>query len=398
MNTAIQETVSNHTPRVRAMRQIRQWMTDGALPRGERIPTVGELVERLGVSRGTVHGALLGLEQEGLIRSSGRAKFALGPAPKGDEHLMAETVGILSTLPQSEDSGPAYSGWENQIQVSASNVLSGKHHVLVLNPDRLQPDRIRQLARSGMRGAMLSHFMLRHDLGAKLAHSLNEAKIPLVVYGSAEEFPDQDTVYSDHESGAHSLTHWLLGKGCRRILRVWHQFPADARPSCIVQRDAGYERAMREAEVEPIAAVEVPIPALEDQTPLELFRFGTRTMVGFLIEHLQSARPVDALMVISDGVVPSVVAACRMLGKTPNQDVLVAGYDNYWRTTTEQEWEPCGPAATVDKCNERMGEELARLLEDRMSGSLPAEPQHRLVQPELVAGSPCSLHSVVSST
>jgi len=384
--------VLNQTPRVRVMRRVRQWISEGSLPAGERIPTVGELVDRLGVSRGTVHGALRDLEVEGVIRARGRARFAVGSSGEAGERVLADTVAILSTVKTPPDGSPdgspeevGYSGWEHVIQNSAARILADQYHVLVLNPGRLDGDRIQALAKSGLHGALLSHYMLKRESGQRVADALTASNIPVAIYGAADEFSTHDTVYSDHEAGAYEVTRWLIGKGCRRILRVWHQFsPADY-PAWLAQRDSGYLRAVSEAGIGPLPALEVPIiPRKEGQPHEDYFQLGVRMLAGFLIESLQSAQPADALMVISDGVVPSVIAACNLLGRTRGKDLLISGYDNYWQTSPEYVMEKEGPAVTVDKCNARIGLELAKLLQQRMAGQLPAEPQHRIVKPELV--------------
>jgi len=380
--------VLNQTPRVRAMRKVRQWISDGSLPAGERIPTVDELVDRLGVSRGTVHGALRDLEVEGVIKARGRARFAVGSSGEAGERVLADTVAILSTVKMPADGSPeeaGFSGWEHVIQNSAARTLAEQHHVLVLNPGRLDGDRIQALAKSGLHGALLSHYMLQRETGQRVADALTVSNIPVAVYGAANDFFTHDTVYSDHEAGACELTRWLIGKGCRRILRVWHQFSPAEYPAWLAQRDAGYLRAVSEAGIDPLPALEVPIiPWKEGQSHEDYFRLGVRMLAGYLIESLHSAQPADALMVISDGVVPSVIAACKLLGRISGKDLLISGYDNYWQTSPEHDIEKEGPVVTVDKCNARIGLELARLLQLRMAGQLPPEPQHRIVKPELV--------------
>jgi DNA-binding LacI/PurR family transcriptional regulator len=118
----------------------------------------------------------------------------------------------------------------------------------------------------------------------------------------------------------------------------------------------------------------------EDNVRLEK---STRLIAGYLAEHL-SKDPVDAIMAATDGEVSAVAGACRLLGKEPNRDVLIVGYDHYWEDILEREFEPTAPLATVDKRNHDIGAELVRLLQERIGGSLPAEPQCRVVPSELL--------------
>ena len=93
-------------------------------------------------------------------------------------------------------------------------------------------------------------------------------------------------------------------------------------------------------------------------------------------------------MAPSDGLIFPLAAACRLCGRQVHEDVALVGYDNYWAESPERSFDPTVPLVTVDKQNRRMGEELVRLLVDRSQGKLPAEPQDRLVQPELVVTNP----------
>ena len=73
-----------------------------------------------------------------------------------------------------------------------------------------------------------------------------------------------------------------------------------------------------------------------------------------------------------------------MARKTPNHDVLLAGYDHYWADVPERQYEATPPVATIDKLNARMGEQLVALLRQRVAGELPDAPQCRLVPPQLI--------------
>ena len=108
-----------------------------------------------------------------------------------------------------------------------------------------------------------------------------------------------------------------------------------------------------------------------------------RLILGYLWEHFSGARSADAILALTDGASYPITAACRLLGKEPNRDVTIVGYDNYWQDSPHRQWEPAGPAATIDKLNLDLGQELMNLLLARAEGKLPAEPQLRLIKPEL---------------
>jgi DNA-binding LacI/PurR family transcriptional regulator len=102
-----------------------------------------------------------------------------------------------------------------------------------------------------------------------------------------------------------------------------------------------------------------------------------RMFAGYLLEHLQTPQPVDAIIAASDAEVPIVAAACRLLGRIPNQDVAMAGYDNSWADYETTQWEPAPPLVTVDKNNRVVGAELIKLLQERVAGN--CRPSHKNV-------------------
>ena len=149
-------------------------------------------------------------------------------------------------------------------------------------------------------------------------------------------------------------------------------------------RRAGYEKAMREAGLEPLPALTLPrfkeISA-DEATKLEI---RARHYTAYLAEHLTCAQPVDAIMALSDANVFPLARACRFLGKKPNEDVALVGYDNYWADVPMREIEMVQPLATVDKNNRGTGAELVKLALRRAAGELPEEPQRVFVTPQLI--------------
>ena len=81
-------------------------------------------------------------------------------------------------------------------------------------------------------------------------------RLPVVVNDDGPTLSQYDRVISDHEIGAYELTSWLLGQGRRRILPLWG---VDRERYWVKMREAGYQRAMREAGLEPLPAVYVQV-------------------------------------------------------------------------------------------------------------------------------------------
>ena len=145
---------------------------------------------------------------------------------------------------------------------------------------------------------------------------------------------------------------------------------------------------MSEVGLEPLPVQKVvPLPADGwDATagPAEQFEAQARYFAGYLIDHVRSPKGIDAIMVPTDAHCYPVAAACRMLGREPNHDVVLAGYDSNWEHSVFRQFEPTGPAVTVDRLNADLGREMVRLLSDRAEGRLAVEAQCRRVAPTLV--------------
>jgi LacI family transcriptional regulator len=252
-------------------------------------------------------------------------------------------------------------------------------HAVLLKTDSVTASDLDQLIVSQPYGIIVSeqlkeHISLVHDFWSKLVQS------PLPIVALADVNSDVDSVVSDQTAGAAMLTDWLIQNGRRRILCLLP--PADDLP-WVSERYAGYEASMTRHGLAPRLAMlpdgDSSVPGTEAE-----FDVDARRHLGFIADHLVGPDEVDAIMVPSDGSVSAVSRACRIMGKVPNKDVWIAGYDNYWQEANERLWEPGKPIATVDKHNQKIGRELVSLLVDRVEGRLPTERQIRKVVPTLV--------------
>jgi DNA-binding LacI/PurR family transcriptional regulator len=108
-------------------------------------------------------------------------------------------------------------------------------------------------------------------------------------------------------------------------------------------------------------------------------------MAGHLAPYLTGDESIDALIAVTDGEVYVLAAACRLLGKEPNKDVLLVGYDHYWEDAAEREMESVVPVATIDKRNPELGAALVQLLSERIESQSPHNAPHcRTLAPHLV--------------
>ncbi len=380
------QVIKNSSPKARSVRTLKQWIHQGQLLRGEQLPAENELARLLNVSRTTVRAAVKALEQEGLLRyNENRRRIIVGPAqPSGG--LVADTVAILTHLtdtPSDHLPSQAQTGWERYIQIGLIDSLRGaRMHALTLHIDLLQNELIQTLIAHPPRGLVVLRPSLHPSASLELAIALRDKGVPVVFYGFTD-LAKFDTVASDSAAGCYELTNWLISRGRRRLLRVWPASPKGEKPKWLRERAAGFERAITEHGLELLPVTEYPNlwnPQVDTQ---EHFELRARLMAGYLVEHLKGPKPVDALLALTDGDCYALAAACRILGKEPNRDIAIVGYDNYWQESPDGHWETSRPLATVDKLNISIGHELTSLLLARLKGKLPPEPQLRLIQPEL---------------
>lgn len=372
---------SNDTPRARALRNIRQWIHEGQLGAGDRLPTEESLCEQLGVARTTVRAALKELETEGLIQIKGRGRIVT--PPHAEATTMHQTVVVVTDPPGELARTRTQLGWGHFIHYGVSESLGRAGlHVLTILPTSLKPQDVKRLVADQPRGVIAFRHAVYNSVGRELLDALLEAHLPTVVYGDEPGVAEFDTVASDHACGEYKVTRWMIENGCKRIMRCW-EAESPTRMGWVAHRDAGYERAMKEAGMAPLPHLGVcgAVTAAESRQDFETAK---RLMTGYLIDRLSGPNAIDGLLAISDTQVFAAAAACRMLGKEPNRDVIIAGYDNYWPGSPERQWETCIPRATVDKQNVVLGRELVKLLTQRLNGELPDEPVHRLIEPELI--------------
>ena len=388
--------IINNSPRARAIRHIREWITDGRLAAGSRLPSEMRLAAKLNVSRTTVRLALEDLERQGMIHSQSRRRIVDG-AIRAQRTFLSDAIALIMEPPaQHEFSEKMHNTWHiNFIHAGAVHaVRMAGYDALTVHPKRIAGDLLQRLIMQRPGGAIVLCGVVQDRSGEHIGRALREGNIPFVIYGDLGLGADNpafaaevDAVTSDHEAGSYALTKWLISQGRRRILRFWQLSvpgPSEVAP-WLAQRNAGYERAIRESGLEPLPAVEIFDPGYHnfDNTE-EDFKLQSRLMAGYLVEHVHGSHAVDAIMAPSDAIVGHLCAALRVHGKQPNRDVLLVGYDNMWDDMETRQWEPLGPAATVDKKNLAIGAELMALLKQRMDGELFEKGQRRMVSPELI--------------
>ncbi len=372
--------VRDDSPRTRVYRAVKGWVQEGKLSSGERLPAEESLAEMFDVSRGTVRSALKLLEEHGVLqarkhhrRTIGSAA-AQGAAPTG---LLGRTCVILSeVLGEVRES---VLGYDNAVQVAIGTAVQRSGlNLLSLHPSSCTADGIQELIRAKPMGLLATHAVCLSEEGRRVLGVFRDGGVPVVAHSDHPDLAKFDRVSSDSSQGTADLVHWLSARGHRRILRVW----TERHHYWLHERDRGFARACSELAIPELPPVHIdqPVPR-RDEMGEENLRARTRMYAGFLVEHLQSAEPPDALIATSDADTFALIAACRLFNRT----ITVVGYDDYWEACWERPLVSGEPAASVEKDNDRIGEAMLRLLAERVAGMLPSEPQHVTIPQRVVA-------------
>ena len=381
---------------LKLVEELRQRIDAGELRYGDRLPTYVELRRSHGLTQPTIERSHGILEKDGYIeRVAGKGTFVSSPnaAKNGlaNQNLLDNSIVVLTAGAGPHRKYRMETGWSEYIALGAINeIRTGSRHVMAVASDNLQTHDLEYFLQRPPAGVIIVGEPLLTGTMLETAMRLQDAGVPVVLYGDGPELTRFDRVISDHEQGSYELTRWLIGRGHRRILRV---APLLAESYWLQMRERGYLRAMTGASLSPmetcpyLPSPNIEFPNLEDDR--SSFEGSARTMAHHLAPYVQRDEPVEAIMAITDGEVYVLAAACRLLGKEPDKDVFFVGYDHYWRDLLELErtFERTTPLATVDKRNVQLGEALVQLLNERIEGRCDAAPQFRLLPPRLVVHS-----------
>jgi DNA-binding LacI/PurR family transcriptional regulator len=377
--------------------EVRERVLSGSWKPGMLLPSRRAIAAEFNVNPITVQRALMPLLEDNLLVSDGRGTFVSGtvhtagkgaPGQPADGEaasdaaplLMQNTLVFVSVVPPGNYSDRHATGWMHVLdQGVIATVRRSGLHLMTLNPTQVQPEEWDYIRRNRPLGVIVEEFGPQSAILEPLTAYRN-AGIPVTGFGDIPQGLRCDAVVSDHREGAYRLTKWLLERGCRRILQPLPRSFALSWPS---ERRRGYEQALREAGIEECPVVHMPdldeVGAADDR-----FEAAVRLYAGYIAPYVLADRPIDAIMAPSDGEVPVIASACRILRKTPNEDIAIVGYDNYWAEAETTSKDATAPLATVDKDNFRIGEELVRLTIARSQGDLAEEPVREMIAPRLV--------------
>lgn len=378
MTMGTKTVMVNESPRARVVRMMRKWVAEGVWAPGEVLPPEREISSKLGVCLATVQRAFRVMESEGVVvKHRGRTR-TISDRADADPGLLRDSVLVMTEI-RDAGSFPRGRGWAAAVVGGVLQGLGENHaHAMVLTPKLMDARTLSRMTAGHPMGLIVPQIAQPHVDIVSIGLQAKEAGLPVVLFGDEEGMEVFDRVVPDHEAGGYELTKLLLGQGRRRIRQIWAMVNL---PQWANARRHGYERAMREAGLEPLPPIVIPEPTYDEIRGEDAWRAGAQAMAGGLVPSVLGPDPVDALLCTTDGHVPMLMHALRILRKTPNVDVAVVGYDDYWDETETLVLDRQPPVATVDKGNFAAGEALTQLLIDRRAGKLPPEPQIRRIPP-----------------
>lgn len=358
---------------------VQDWVANGKLGEGDALPPMRRLAEQFAVDKSTICRALSALQSAGVVRRQGRRLHVVRPGSASADSV-DWTSGMVGVVTASDvTKAPPTAGWAGISPHVLAALHEGGRYAAVFRPEMVDDQPLRDLVNSNVAGFILTP-VSDEALQDRWIGLLSEANVPFVLYG--EEFGDErdpaqlNVVTLDHEDAAYQLSRWLIGRGCRRILRYWpHQHDRLHRPAWLKDRDRGHERAAREAGHELLPPVEFHRPIEKVSTPKQAFDARVRQAAGHLVEHLLAREPIDAIVTATDTHAFEVAAACRLFGKTPNKDVLITGFDGYWQTCEYRQHESVGPIVTVEQDLAMIGREMVRLLDKQIQAGSSMTPE-----------------------
>lgn len=366
-------------PRAKVLRYVRENIADGVFVEGQPIPAERELARQVGVSAGTVNTALNELQERGILHSNGGRIRYVSRQNRGSRLLQNTFILVGHARLHANHRASGWSDWLDQGVVDCAR-KSGTH-CLIFAADRLEEE-WEHLLEANPIGICVNELINREwPVVQKLAKS--HGCPPLVVYGDEAGMENYDRVSANHEAGGRLITQFLLEQGRRKIAIIGPDPTAVDAPYWFVERWNGYRRAMTEAGLEPLPVIAPPKLPYHITDDFRIWEQRTRLLAGYLADVLLDDR-VDALVAPTDRTVPALAKACKILHKSPNEDVALVGYDHYWSDCHEREWENTPPLASIDKRYYECGQQLFELLQKRITGELPASVQKILVEPRLV--------------
>lgn len=295
---------------------LRKRVSEGSFPGGSKLPALREIADEFAVSTMTVRQAIRTLEREGHIYTIAGVGAFVRPLPPPKSAPPRMLAFIAMDLTSAFDMSIAR-GVERACQSRGWAVQILDAHLDV----QLETRNMLRLPQSGARGAIVLPPWDPENIDALF--EIQSADFPLVLVDRTVPGFAADLVESDHEQGAYTGTRHLIQHGHRQILMVTHRPGA----SSVTARIRGYERALRDAGINPRPDWKAWITHAVQIAGL---REGHRWKGGChaVLPLLRELRPPVGVLAIDAYSCWGVYEACQQLGLRIPHDVSVVGFDD----------------------------------------------------------------------
>lgn len=294
---------------------LRDRITAGSLRPLDRLPPEVDLARELDVSRGTVRQALDILVQEGMLtRTQGKGTFV-------SERPGRQASGIIGVVvPYLRDT------LISEILRGAEQALHDAGYSMILSHSdsdlAREQQQIQRVVTNNPEGLILFPMAATHEYD--MLAGILPPELPVVVIDRRLPGLRSDVVMSDNIGGGRIAVRHLLELGHRRIACI----TTPDRPSSVVDRITGYEQAMQEAGLFPLAAVPLAgsgRPATGRSSSAPTYSAEELAPVDSL---LGQGEPPTALFCVNDFVALGVLHHLRSKGVRVPEETAVVGFDD----------------------------------------------------------------------
>lgn len=352
---------NSNLPLFAQLRQQITWLiASGKLKQNDRLPTIRELAEQLGVNMHTIRQAYHSLEDDGLVetrpsRGTRVKAFELGKLGSTGSASPSHTIGVL--IPNIFTFyDPFISGVEEIARRQGYMIIV----CITRDSAELTSQSAQQLVAKKVDGIIVASPV------ANVFRTVSSDGPP-IVYVDSPQFPTH-TILLDLENAGFLATRHLIEHGHKRIAFItaplaWPNF---------YDAYKGYQRALAASslDLEPDSVIETPAFSLEDG-----YHAGLRL--------LGMNKPPNAIFVSGDLMAAGVIRALKENGKRIPEDFAVVSKDNIELAALMD------PAlTTVNLPSYQMGVEATNML-TRLLSKKRLEKKRVLLTSELIIRKSC---------
>lgn len=338
--------------------QLRQQIITGAWPAGYRLAPELELAAQLGVSRGTVRQAMDLLVDQGLLqRTPGKGSFVRA----SDGQARSQLIGMVVPYLRDSLTTDVLRGVEATLRRSGYSLIFCHSE----GDLQLEGAQIERLLREGIRGLILFPIAVQEE-PALLARLL-PPRLPLVVIDRRLPGVTADYVLVDNLGGAYRAVEHLLALGHRRIACV----SLPERPSSVVERIHGYQQALRDAGILPLAPIDLALRGGPAHASVPSYSADELAPVD---QALAMHEPPTAFFCVNDFIALGVLQHVRARGIRVPDELALVGFDDIALAP----YMPV-PLTTVAQPKYEIGVQAAQALIGQIAGA--AAPGRTLILP-----------------